>query len=109
MRDAAPQTIYLADYTPFGFVVEDVSLTFDLAPNATRVTSRISFAPNPEATDQTFFLHGEQLKLNWARMWRLTRRATPPLRGSTNPQACIARNARPKGSAKSPITPTAPM
>ena len=27
MRDAAPQTIYLADYTPFGFDVDEVHLT----------------------------------------------------------------------------------
>ncbi|WP_299725043.1 aminopeptidase N [uncultured Tateyamaria sp.] len=63
MRDAAPQTIYLKDYTPFGFVVQEVHLTFDLAPSATRVTSRIRFAPNPDATDRTFFLHGEALNL----------------------------------------------
>ncbi|MEO0389927.1 MAG: aminopeptidase N [Pseudomonadota bacterium] len=63
MRDAAPQTIYLADYTPFGYTVEEVHLTFDLAPSATRVTSRIRFAPNPDATDTTFFLHGENLNL----------------------------------------------
>ena len=63
MRDAAPQTIYLKDYTPFGYTVEEVHLTFDLAPNATRVTSRIRFAPNPDATDDTFFLHGENLTL----------------------------------------------
>ncbi|WP_424986003.1 aminopeptidase N [Microbulbifer sp. S227A] len=63
MKDTAPQTIYLKDYTPFGFVVESVHLTFDLAPNATRVHSRIAFAPNPEASDRRFFLHGEDLKL----------------------------------------------
>ena len=63
MRDAAPKTIYLKDYTPFGFLVEKVHLTFDLAPSATRVTARIRFAPNPDATDRSFFLHGEQLNL----------------------------------------------
>ncbi|WP_319546583.1 aminopeptidase N [Ruegeria conchae] len=63
MRDAAPTTIYLKDYTPFGYLVDSVHLTFDLAPNATRVTSRIKFRPNPEATDHTFFLHGEELNL----------------------------------------------
>ncbi len=63
MRDAAPTTIYLKDYTPFGYLVDSVHLTFDLAPHATRVTSRIAFRPNPEATDRTFFLHGEELKL----------------------------------------------
>ncbi|WP_171210443.1 aminopeptidase N [Ruegeria sp. HKCCA5426] len=63
MRDAAPQTIYLKDYTPFGYIVDSVHLTFDLAAHATRVTSRIAFRPNPEATDRTFFLHGEDLTL----------------------------------------------
>ncbi|MFK7752826.1 MAG: aminopeptidase N [Sedimentitalea sp.] len=63
MRDAAPQTFYLSDYTPFGFVLDAVHLTFRLAPNATRVIARISFSPNPEASDKTFFLHGEQLTL----------------------------------------------
>ncbi|WP_170592915.1 aminopeptidase N [Ruegeria arenilitoris] len=63
MRDAAPTTIYLSDYSPFGFLVDSVHLTFGLAPHATRVTSRIAFRPNPQATDRTFFLHGEELKL----------------------------------------------
>ncbi|SLN33470.1 Aminopeptidase N [Falsiruegeria litorea R37] len=63
MRDAAPTTIYLKDYSPFGFTVDDVHLTFDLSPSATRVTSRITFSPNPDAADHTFFLHGEELKL----------------------------------------------
>lgn len=68
MRDAAPQTIYLKDYTPFGYTVEKVHLIFDLAPNATRVTSRIKFSPNPNATDKTFFLHGENLALRSAKI-----------------------------------------
>ena len=63
MRDAAPQTIYLADYTPYGFIIDDVALHFDLDPRKTRVKSRISFRPNPDASDHTFFLHGENLSL----------------------------------------------
>ncbi len=68
MKDAAPKTIYLKDYTPYGYVVESVHLTFRLAPTSTRVISRISFAPNPDATDRTFFLHGEDLSLIWAKI-----------------------------------------
>ncbi|WP_293449635.1 aminopeptidase N [Planktotalea sp.] len=68
MRDAAPQTIYLDDYTPFGFKVDEVNLTFKLAPTATRVISRIRFSPLPEATNKMFFLHGEQLDLKWAKI-----------------------------------------
>jgi len=62
MRDATPQTIHLGDYTPFGYLVDRVELTFRLAPRATRVLSRIAFRPNPAATDRRFFLHGEGLK-----------------------------------------------
>ncbi|OWU77950.1 aminopeptidase N [Marinibacterium profundimaris] len=63
MRDAAPQTILLSDYTPFGWQLEKVELTFILAPRATRVKSRIAFVPNPGAPAQDFFLHGEELTL----------------------------------------------
>ncbi|WP_370401833.1 aminopeptidase N [Sulfitobacter sp. JB4-11] len=63
MRDAAPTTIFLADYTPFGYEVDSVALHFTLDPHQTRVKSRIAFRPNPDATDKTFFLHGEKLKL----------------------------------------------
>ncbi len=68
MRDASPQTIYLKDYQPFGFVADSVALTFDLDPHKTRVTSRIAFRPNPETSDRTFFLHGENLRLISARI-----------------------------------------
>jgi aminopeptidase N len=63
MKDAAPQTVYLSAYTPFGWQVADVHLTFRLAPRATRVLSRINFVPNPDAPQQEFFLHGEDLTL----------------------------------------------
>ncbi|MEO1107685.1 MAG: aminopeptidase N [Pseudomonadota bacterium] len=63
MRDETGKTIYLKDYTPFGYLVDSVHLTFDLAPHATRVKSRIAFRPNPDASDRRFFLHGEELKL----------------------------------------------
>ncbi len=63
MRDAAPQTVYLKDYKPFGYIVEGVELTFRLAPRSTHVLSRIRFAPNPKAKERRFFLHGEELRL----------------------------------------------
>ncbi|QPM89245.1 aminopeptidase N [Pseudooceanicola algae] len=72
MKDAAAdhsaETIFLADYTPPGWLVEDVSLTFRLAPDATRVLSRIRFRPNPDGTQDRFFLHGEKLTLISARI-----------------------------------------
>jgi len=63
MKDSAPQTVYLRDYKPFGFLIGRVELAFRLALGATRVRSRISFRPNPAASDRTFFLHGEALRL----------------------------------------------
>ncbi|WP_296425177.1 aminopeptidase N [Yoonia sp.] len=63
MKDAAPQTIYLRDYTPPSFLVDSVHLTFKLSATATRVISRIALRPNPDATARDFFLHGEHLTL----------------------------------------------
>ncbi|WP_281858009.1 aminopeptidase N, partial [Litoreibacter halocynthiae] len=67
MKDAspanAPLEIFLSDYTPPAYLVDTVELVFKLHPTATRVLSKIAFRPNPEATDRTFYLHGEQLKL----------------------------------------------
>ncbi|MGD1884489.1 MAG: aminopeptidase N [Paracoccaceae bacterium] len=68
MRDAAPKTIYLKDYTPPAYLVDEVHLTFKLHPTKTRVISRIAFRPNPENPDGIFELHGEDLSLLWARI-----------------------------------------
>ena len=136
MKDAAPQTFYLKDYTPFGYEVEEVHLTFRLAPQSTRVLSRIRFAPRADAADKTFFLHGEDLKVirtastvprSRPRLprraspvrcpmppspgkprWRSARRPTPRWKGSTCRTACIAPNARPRASARSPGIPDRP-
>ncbi len=48
MKDAAPQPTLLSAYQPYPYRIEEVSLTFKLSPKATRVLSRITFAPNPE-------------------------------------------------------------
>ncbi len=63
MNDSRPQPVRLADYRPPSWLVDSVHLTFLLDPAATRVTSRISFAPNPEASDRNFRLDGEGLRL----------------------------------------------
>ncbi|MGB2408821.1 MAG: hypothetical protein ACPH9T_07865, partial [Paracoccaceae bacterium] len=63
MKDAASQTIYLSDYKPPAFLVDDVHLTFQLDPRKTRVISRISFYPNPQSDEHKFTLHGEDLTL----------------------------------------------
>lgn len=62
MNDNSPQLVRLADYRPPAWVVDSVQLTFLLDPEATRVTSRIAFAPNPEARDRTFRLDGEGMR-----------------------------------------------
>ena len=63
MKETAGATIHLKDYAPPAYLVDDVRLTFVLAPEATRVKSRIRFRPNPDASDRDFFLHGEELNL----------------------------------------------
>lgn len=66
MRDTAPKTIFLSDYTPYPWTIESVDLHFTLDPHATRVRSVIRFLPNPEHrgdAPETMFLHGEQVKL----------------------------------------------
>ncbi|WP_407492582.1 aminopeptidase N [Pseudooceanicola sp. MF1-13] len=68
MKDAENPTIYLKDYTPPNWLVEDVHLTFRLAPQATRVISRVRFTPNPDADGRAFFLEGEDLRLIWCKI-----------------------------------------
>ncbi|MBI1418545.1 MAG: aminopeptidase N [Limimaricola sp.] len=68
MKDATPETVYLKDYTPPAWLVDKVELTFRLAPQATRVISRIAFRPNPATADRAFALDGENVKLLWARI-----------------------------------------
>ena len=63
MKDAAAKKIFLSDYKPPAFLVEDVHLTFQLAPRETRVISRIAFRPNPEISERQFTLNGENLNL----------------------------------------------
>jgi aminopeptidase N len=64
VTDAAPQPTLLANYAPYPFTVTDVALTFRLHPTKTRVTTRISFAPNPDRPGRhDLRLEGEKLKL----------------------------------------------
>ena len=63
MRDSAPQTFYLRDYTPYPYVIEHVHMTVVLDPKATRVTTVITMSPNPQALPGPVFLHGEGLTL----------------------------------------------
>ena len=48
-RDAAPAAIRRLDYRPPAFLVDTVDLSFDLQPEATRVTATLAFRRNPAA------------------------------------------------------------
>src|SRR5689334_18525820 len=65
MNNVSPQTVYLKDYQPVPYLIEEVSLDFSLDPEATRVTARLKLKPN-EASGQKgapLVLDGEKLEL----------------------------------------------
>ncbi|MBW9268078.1 MAG: aminopeptidase N [Candidatus Thiodiazotropha sp. (ex. Lucinisca nassula)] len=65
MRTDNAKSIYLKDYQPPHFLVDQVSLEFDLQQDKTLVTSRLQMRRNPASTEQNpeLVLDGEQLKL----------------------------------------------
>ena len=60
MRTDTPQAIRLADYQPPAFLIDEVHLTFDLKPNATRVKAKLQVRRNGD--------HAEPLKFNGERL-----------------------------------------
>jgi aminopeptidase N len=60
MRTETPQPVRLDDYRPPAFLIDEVSLDFDLEPHATRVKARLSIRRNGD--------HGEPLRLNGERL-----------------------------------------
>jgi len=62
------QTIYLKDYTPPAYLIDQTELTFHLHPTKTRVISRIAFRPNPDAVSDQFVLDGVDMSLVWAKI-----------------------------------------
>ncbi len=65
MRDAAPQTVYLKDYTPPEYLIDSVELDFELHEERTVVRSQLHIRRNPACrNDQTsIMLMGEELEL----------------------------------------------
>src|SRR3954469_24985087 len=61
MRTETPQPIRLSEYRPPAFLVDEVHLTFDLAPNTTRVKARLAVRRNGDHKDPLVF-NGEALK-----------------------------------------------
>ena len=64
MREAQPSPIFLEDYLPPSFLVDNVYLEFLLNEDYTRVNSTLSVRKNPVAENsQDIFLNGEELEL----------------------------------------------
>ena len=62
MRTETPQPIRLSDYRPPAFLVDEVLLTFVLAPNTTRVKAKLAVRRNGDHAAPLRF-NGERLKL----------------------------------------------
>ncbi len=90
LSDATPRAVHLADYQPFTHVVERVSLTFRLAPRATRVLARLEMAPNPARPGRhALRLDGEGLRLIAARIGGQAVALTPDAAGLTIPAGLL--------------------
>ena len=65
MQSDQPAVIHLADYRPPDYLVETVTLDFDLTPEATRVTAQLALKRNPAAGDGAppLVLDGDELTL----------------------------------------------
>ncbi len=64
MLDATPQTIFLKDYTPPAFLIDEVRLEFHLHDEATEVTADLTMGRHPDAdTDGDLVLDGDGLEL----------------------------------------------
>ena len=64
MREPAPVTIHLKDYTPPAFLVEHVELDIELRKDDALVRARLTLARNPAAPqDAPLELNGEELTL----------------------------------------------
>jgi aminopeptidase N len=61
MRTETPQPIRLAEYRPPAFLIDEVHLDFDLAPNTTRVKARLTIRRNGDHAEP-LVLNGERLK-----------------------------------------------
>ncbi|MDH3412690.1 MAG: aminopeptidase N [Gammaproteobacteria bacterium] len=70
MSDAAPKTVYLKDYAPPPYLVDEVDLRFELGEETTRVSSRLKMRKNPDAQweKQHLVLDGVGLAVDSARL-----------------------------------------
>ena len=64
MLHETPQTIYLKDYQPPEYLIDQVDLHFDLGEGETRVHSRLAIRRTPQTPpDRPLYLNGEGLEL----------------------------------------------
>ena len=65
MKDATPKAIYLKDYTPPAFLIEQVDLTFELDDDKTLVRNQLTLRRNPNAAqaEKDLRLEGKELIL----------------------------------------------
>ena len=65
MKEGQPQAVYLKDYTPPNYFIDQVHLDFQLGEEATIVTSRMQLRRNPDYSvdSSSLELHGEELTL----------------------------------------------
>ncbi|BBL56665.1 aminopeptidase N [Methylomonas koyamae] len=65
MRDASPQTVYLKDYTPPEYLIDQIELHFELDERRTRVQARMNVRRNPHSSADSVALKlwGEELQL----------------------------------------------
>ena len=67
MKEGQPQAVYLKDYTPPNFLIDEVYLAFELGEEFTTVRSSMKLRHNPDAVkdNSTLELHGEDLELKF--------------------------------------------
>jgi len=67
MKEGQPQAVYLKDYTPPRFYIDQLYLEFELGEELTIVTSRMQMRCNPDhgGANPTLNLHGEELDLQY--------------------------------------------
>jgi len=69
MNNKAPKTIYLKDYTPPPFTVDELHLRFELGEEWTVVTSRLTLRRNSNvAGDHSLTLDGHDFQLAWVKV-----------------------------------------
>ena len=68
MKDASPNYHLSQGLRAFPFRVKNVHLTFQLDPLKTRVISLVEFEPIAGSSQHDLFLHGEDLRLIWAKI-----------------------------------------